>query len=218
LWSNSGQADSQNQRANHDCRPNANYYFDTQTLTQHVHALTTIAAGEEITITYIDPVQVHADRSASLKRNWGFDCTCSQCRLTSLLRNASDDRVVAIGDLDAQLDDYGDSREADPDMAEYLVSLCDQERLWAPKADAYIKAAFEYSGVGNEYAALKYARLGLEFGFLYSGPWDEDVEEMRMLLSGVKKHASWKMFYPQELDDKNAGSAAKAGNDDGHVR
>jgi len=90
----------------------------------------------------------------------------------------------------------------------------------APKADAYIKAAFEYSGVGNEYAALKYARLGLEFGFLYSGPWDEDVEEMRKLLSGVKKHASWKMFQPQELDeDKNAGSAANAGNDDdGHVR
>lgn len=40
-------------RINHDCRPNADYYFDPESLTQYVHALRPIVEGEEITITYI---------------------------------------------------------------------------------------------------------------------------------------------------------------------
>jgi SET domain-containing protein len=39
---------------NHDCRPNADYYFDPETLAQHIHAIRPIAAGEEITISYIE--------------------------------------------------------------------------------------------------------------------------------------------------------------------
>ena len=41
-------------RFNHDCRPNADYYFDPDTLSQHIHAIRPIAAGEEISITYIE--------------------------------------------------------------------------------------------------------------------------------------------------------------------
>ncbi|KAF7534499.1 hypothetical protein G7054_g6198 [Neopestalotiopsis clavispora] len=41
-------------RMNHDCRPNAEYYFDPTTFAQHVHAARPIAAGEEITISYIE--------------------------------------------------------------------------------------------------------------------------------------------------------------------
>ncbi|THV50499.1 hypothetical protein BGAL_0147g00020 [Botrytis galanthina] len=38
-------------RLNHDCRPNANYYFDARTLMHYTVAGREIAAGEEITIT-----------------------------------------------------------------------------------------------------------------------------------------------------------------------
>jgi hypothetical protein len=41
-------------RHNHDCRPNADYHWDPETLTQHVHAIRPIAAGEEITLSYIE--------------------------------------------------------------------------------------------------------------------------------------------------------------------
>jgi hypothetical protein len=37
-------------RLNHDCRPNAMYYFDRQTLRHYTHAARTIYAGEEITL------------------------------------------------------------------------------------------------------------------------------------------------------------------------
>lgn len=39
---------------NHDCRPNAHYYWDPETFTQNVFAVRPILAGEEITITYVE--------------------------------------------------------------------------------------------------------------------------------------------------------------------
>lgn len=41
-------------RMNHDCRPNADYWFDKDTLVQHVFATRTIVPGEEISVTYIE--------------------------------------------------------------------------------------------------------------------------------------------------------------------
>lgn len=41
---------------NHDCRPNAAYYFDPQSFAQHVYAARAVAAGEEITVSYIESV------------------------------------------------------------------------------------------------------------------------------------------------------------------
>jgi SET domain-containing protein len=41
-------------RMNHDCRPNAHYYWDPDTFTQNVFATRDILAGEEITITYVE--------------------------------------------------------------------------------------------------------------------------------------------------------------------
>ena len=41
-------------RFNHDCRPNADYYFDPDTLAQHIHATRPIQIGEEISLTYME--------------------------------------------------------------------------------------------------------------------------------------------------------------------
>ncbi len=39
---------------NHDCRPNADYHYDPDTLAQYIYAVRPIAAGEEITISYLE--------------------------------------------------------------------------------------------------------------------------------------------------------------------
>jgi hypothetical protein len=174
--------------------------------------MTTIPAGDEITVTYIDPVQTHADRRAYLARNWGFDCACSHCQLSPYLRNASDERVDAIFDLEAAFDGDVDARRADPAMAEALVALYEQERLWATKAEAHMKAALEHAAVGNEHDALRHARLGVELGLLYSGPWDDDVEEMKRMLAGIKEHPSWK-FFLAELEDEMSEEDDNEGED-----
>src|ERR1700712_4822534 len=117
---------------NHDCRPNAHYYFDPMTLTQHVHALRTILPGEEITISYIDPAQKRKKRLHALKESWGFPCGCSSCTATSAVASASDDRIAQIHELRGELEDYSTESRGSTQMAELLVSLYEQERMWGP--------------------------------------------------------------------------------------
>ena len=38
-----------------------------------------LAAGEELTISYVDVRVGRAQRRAALKLNYGFDCGCSKC-------------------------------------------------------------------------------------------------------------------------------------------
>jgi hypothetical protein len=179
------------QRLNHDCRPNAHYYFDTETLTQHVHALRTILPGEELTISYIDPAQTREERQYYLHQSWGFRCSCSLCTQPETHTHASDARIEQIASLREELEDYTPESEATTSMAELLVSLYEQERLHGPISEAYALAAIEFNGVGEPWTAQKYARLAIESGLLYGGPADRDVKEMEKLLRDPWGHWSW---------------------------
>ena len=179
-------------RLNHDCRPNAHYYFDTETLTHHIHALRTIGPGEELTITYIDPVQLRQRRQEELQWNWGFKCSCSSCTQPKALSTTSDTRIKQITALIKHLSNRNASSRATPQMAELLISLYEQERILAPIAEAYTFAAREYNGVGDGYLAMKYASLAVEAGILYGGEKTNDVVDMKNLLEEPSKHWSWK--------------------------
>ncbi|KAF2664724.1 SET domain-containing protein [Microthyrium microscopicum] len=181
-------------RLNHDCRPNAHYYFDPHTLTHHVHALRTIYPGEELTISYIDPAQALVTRTTALKTSWGFDCACSSCTAPPPHAAASDARIAQLLALQNSLEDHapltnpGDGVGA----AELLVSLYKQERIEGPVCEAYSLAAHEYASVGDEWSAVKYARLAVESGLLYAGPDGDDVVDMQELLADPKAHWSWR--------------------------
>jgi SET and MYND domain-containing protein len=66
---------------NHSCDPNAFAYFEGRKL--HVRSLKKIAAGEEITICYLDPTLDVAARRALLKHEYLFDCNCKPIHLHS---------------------------------------------------------------------------------------------------------------------------------------
>ncbi|KAF2998520.1 SET domain-containing protein 5 [Curvularia kusanoi] len=176
---------------NHDCRPNAAYFFDEETLTHYVHAMRTIQPGEEITISYIDSEKTRAHRMRRLERNWGFKCDCSACTAHPALTAESDARLDQIQQLLEKLNDWSEESTASPEMAEALVSLYDQERLWAYQATAYKHAAEAYSAVGNRFMAIKYARLSAEFSILDKGFSDGDVKEMKKMASAPEKTWSW---------------------------
>jgi hypothetical protein len=178
---------------NHDCRPNAHYYFDPLTFTQHVHALRTILPGEELTISYLDPAQKRKERIHALKNSWGFQCSCSQCTAQSAISSASDSRIDKIARIRDNLEDYSPESVASPEMADLLISLYEQERMWGPIAEAYSYAALEYNGAGDAFIAQKYAHLAVEVGLVYGGPHDTDVKEMEQLLKDPKAHWSWKL-------------------------
>lgn len=65
--------------ANHNCEPNAHFEVD-QRGEMKLMARKPIAAGDEIFITYVNPLhEVHL-RQRELRVNYGFLCGCSRCK------------------------------------------------------------------------------------------------------------------------------------------
>lgn len=146
---------------------------------KHVFATRDILPGEEISVTYLDPLQARARRQSKLQRVWGFRCGCALCRQQAMLAAASDARIRQIRLIRGHLEDYSGKSAATPQMAELFVSLHEQERLEGFIYVAYVFAAIEWNGVGEAWQAVRYARLAIEYGLLAMGPQDQDVKEMK---------------------------------------
>ncbi|KUJ08751.1 SET domain-containing protein [Mollisia scopiformis] len=188
-------------RLNHDCRPNAMYYFDPRTLVHYTHAARRIYAGEEITITYVDPLQTRLKRRAAIKRSWGFECSCSLCSQGVQFVRESNRRIVRInelmkmfGDLDLKVEGKGKKGAkvgGSPEIAELLVGLFEQERLYASIVDAYRVAALAYAAKGMEWRAVMWAMRAVEAGLIHDGPRGAGVLDMKRLLTAPREHWSW---------------------------
>lgn len=88
-------------RINHSCAPNTDWDWQPDSQALEVCANQDIAAGEEITITYIDTLQPYETRARELAV-YGFECRCKACY----------DPVKAISDLGRQaLEDLTRARE-----------------------------------------------------------------------------------------------------------
>ncbi|KAM7205101.1 hypothetical protein V8F33_001342 [Rhypophila sp. PSN 637] len=178
-------------RMNHDCRANADYYFDHNTLTQYIHAIRPIKEGEEITLSYINPRMKHEARKRKLERIWGFSCVCHLCTRKPARIAASDSRIQQIKEIAEDLQNQdGDSR-ANPQMAELFISLHEQEELWGMMYEAYTYAAQEYNGAGDPWTAIKYAQLAVEWGITAVGPLESNVVDMKKLAEDPWSHWSW---------------------------
>lgn len=177
---------------NHDCRPNAAYFWDEQMMTHYVHAIRDIHPGEEITITYIDNEKDRKTRMRRLEKNWGFNCSCSACTAHASLAAESDSRLYQITGLAKTLDDWTSTSSATPEIAELLISLYEQERLDASLATAYKYTAEVYSSFGKKWLAMKYARLSVELSMLDKGFRDSDVREMKKMSEAPEMTWSWK--------------------------
>ncbi|KAH9906393.1 hypothetical protein F4778DRAFT_725669 [Xylariomycetidae sp. FL2044] len=194
-------------RMNHDCRPNADYYFDHETFTHNIHAIRPIMPGEEVTLSYIDMATPRAERQEHIDHSWHFSCTCSQCAATGAAAAASDARVAQIQELRSQLRDYEATSQATPQMGELMVSLYEQERLWGLLYEAYTYAAVEWNGAGEPWAATRYARLAVQHGLAAVGPHNSDVREMRSLARDPWAHWSWMLRTRKRM---NWGSRVEA--------
>jgi hypothetical protein len=176
---------------NHDCRPNAAYFFDEESMTQYVHAIRPIYPGEEITITYINNEVARERRMKRLRTNWGFNCACSACSAHPLLVEESDARLAQIVQVQNVLNDWTNTSSATPAIAELLVSLFEQERLDAGLATAYQHAAEVYSSFGMKWEAVRYARKSLELTLLDKGWADQDVAATQKMARHPESTWSW---------------------------
>ncbi|KAG6027952.1 hypothetical protein E4U41_000812 [Claviceps citrina] len=185
-------------RLNHDCRPNLAYYFDNNTLTHYVHAITDIPPGAEISITYIDSSRPREARMAQLRSTWGFNCSCSQCSLPPELARVSDRRLDQIHDLMVRV---SSGIVASPAAADRLVSLFHQERLHAPVAEAYSIAALSACFEGRYTETLHWATLALEATLLDSGPQSPNVGDLAQMADRPDEHDCWLGSFKKKVPD-----------------
>jgi hypothetical protein len=176
---------------NHDCRPNAAYFFDEKTMSHYIHAIRPIHPGEEITITYVNNESSRETRVRRLEKHWGFKCACSSCTAHPTLISESDSRLSQIVSLQESLNDWTPTSSATPAIAELLVSLYKQERLDASLATAYQHAAEVYASFGMKWEAVRYARLSVEMSILDKGFGDRDVKDMRKMAKEPEMTWSW---------------------------
>jgi len=181
-------------RFNHDCRPNAHYFFDPDYMAHFVHALRHISPGEEISITYTDAEQLYNDRYSATMASWGFGCTCSLCRLPSDHVEASDKRLKMIHKLKKQLSDWSKPIPDRSKMAELMVELYKQERLDMSLAYAYEHAAYAYAVEGDHYNTVKYASLATDALTIILGKAHSTIE-MEQLMLNPTKHRTWLWSY-----------------------
>ncbi|KAK3504739.1 hypothetical protein B0T13DRAFT_532472 [Neurospora crassa] len=196
-------------RHNHDCRPNADFRFDWNSnkggpgLVQVITAVKDILPGEEITISYINPLGSRKARQKLLSTAWGFECSCELCSRSGGRVEEADRRVRLIrkvrrllkegqeGGSNAGREEEGEgwkmgSREQGEGddrtkAAESLVSLYEMEGLWGMVHEAYALAAREYSKAGETWMVMKWAALAVEFGTMVLGEGDEALREMKGL-------------------------------------
>lgn len=152
-----------------------------------------ITAGEELSITYVGQMQTRSERQARLRRIWGFECTCAQCRLNATEAAASDARLAAIRRLEDDLAVFNETelRGVTAESGPALVRLYEEERLHIYLAQALTRAALNFALFGQTERAREYAREAAEAMDREVGPHSVDARSMRLLAEDPKAHWTW---------------------------
>ena len=87
-------------RINHSCVPNCHHEWNPALGRETIHAIAPIAAGTELTISYLMPAgRPCTERQERLQAQFGFTCDCALCGLCGDAQQRSDACQRAIGEL-----------------------------------------------------------------------------------------------------------------------
>lgn len=141
--------------------------------------------------TDTDPLETHKQRRSAIRNSWGFQCTCSHCLAPREYVVESNRRIKTINKLLEELEDFTSNSTATPEKGELLITLHEQERLYAGIWEAHWLTALAYNAVGNEGKAVEFAAKALEAAMINSGPKSRDVRKTRKLMLDPRGHRSW---------------------------
>lgn len=176
----------------HDCRPNVAFHIDNNFAMRTTVARRT-SAGEELTITYIDPFLPKYKRQAWVRKHRGLgkECSCKLCSLKGDEAKKAAARERELHELHAELRNH-DSKIVTEEMIDRYLTLVDQERIQTRLAESYEYAALNYNYLGFDKKAKKYADLAVQAGIIESGPEGNEVIANRIFASDVKGHYSYR--------------------------
>lgn len=94
-------------RFNHSCVPNAAYSWDGIRSKENIYAVKDIAAGEQITVSYLGSKgnECRSSRQLKLMLSWRFYCCCEACNKSEEEIAASDAKRQEIARLDEVVGD-----------------------------------------------------------------------------------------------------------------
>lgn len=169
-------------RINHSCRPNSGNYWSEESGVRVIYAAQNIAAGEEITVSYIPLLKSTKNRQARLAQ-YGFTCDCSACNSVE-----SSKRRERIGDMFDILDQRlaaASTKEKTIQIsinkALKLISMLEEEQLSDYYARAYRLAAVFNQGKGELEIAKQWALKELAIHQLASTDSPEVLETTKMI-------------------------------------
>lgn len=181
----------------HDCRPNVSWYIDNN-MQLRTTVARKVAEGDELAISYIDPLLPRKKRSEWVKRHRGYGkdpkgCPCQACthKNKPTLQKNSDKNMEEIESIRAELRNH-DSKKVTVAMIDKFIKLFREERLNVKYAEAYELAALNYNYLGEDEKAKKYADLAVQAGIVEGGKDSNDVIAMKIMASDVKGHYSYR--------------------------
>lgn len=179
-------------RCNHSCLPNAEHHYDADTGIKRLTATTSIAAGEEICIFYVDPQRVPSSaRRQKLRACYGFDCTCRACRDPAVATEL--DRLPVLDAAVAKL--AGSERTRDAAIAKglELLRLLD---FFACSVAGYARAYYDLFQVAVMKAAdapraVEYAAKAAEWAERAYGSADQQVAKYQEFAAQPQRHRNY---------------------------
>ncbi|KAG8871589.1 hypothetical protein FRB98_000675 [Tulasnella sp. 332] len=178
-------------RINHDCRPNAQYFWDEGLGKEVVHAMVDIHAEEEITVTYSGVIE-RRERRAALMLGFGFDCQCPSCSLPpaelmqSDLRMERLSKIIAATPMLLQLNPVS----AIAQIRQSLV-IIEQEKCWSFAAAQAYDAFQTCAAWGDLPNAKIWAGRAAELFSRSRGVDGEDAARMKAYAQNPKSHMLW---------------------------
>jgi hypothetical protein len=178
-------------RINHACLPNCQHTWNDNIGEETIHAVRRISMGEEITISYSD-IGPFESRRRSLKKSFGFDCTCELCSLPEIAQAVSDDRQKEIKRLDDLIGD-GFRLFSHPDRCledvHTLLTLLEAENITDARVPRAYYDAFQIAiAHGDQARARVFAQRAYEGRLCCEGDDSPLTARMKSLVARPVEH------------------------------
>lgn len=160
---------------NHSCRANTHFVWHSATKEGRVYASTDIAKEEELTVPYGGADGSFAQRQATLKTRYNFDCACEMCALPLDDRKKSDKRRAEIHRIERDLDRMARGRrgyQPVPTLLPYQrwIHLMREEGLHRQVvADMWVQASQTATAFGDRARTEWCLEQALETNVLFRG-------------------------------------------------
>ncbi|KAG8999617.1 hypothetical protein FRB94_002930 [Tulasnella sp. JGI-2019a] len=186
-------------RMNHDCRPNAQYYWDDRLGKEVLYALRDIRAQEEITVSYSKDLN-RVQRRAAILSAWAFSCQCPSCSLSPEELVNSDKRIRQLTTI---IDAVPMLLQTHPTVAltkiRQAIIIIEKEQLWnmlSPQYSDAFQVCVAWSDLPN---AKIWAERALEARTRTHGPDCEAAAKMRAWMEDPKSHSLWGVMGTRRL-------------------